>query len=98
MSVFTRHPLQMAVCAVLSCSSAVTGAQDAAEDGAIEETLVISKATTYANNETNLQMRQQLSDLTSVNSLIDNLPGVSVQEGDAFGLMTGLLPLACAVL
>jgi len=85
MSVFTRHPLQMAVCAVLSCSSAVTGAQDAAEDGAIEETLVISKATTYANNETNLQMRQQLSDLTSVNSLIDNLPGVSVQEGDAFG-------------
>lgn len=83
---FSRTPISMAIAAsaIAAYPSSVLS-QQVADENTLEEMLVVSTATTFASNETNTQMRQQLSDLTSVNSLIDNLPGVSIQEGDAFG-------------
>ena len=54
-------------------------------DEKIEEVIVVSQATTFANTVVSDSMKLQNSAITSVNDLIDNLPGVSVQEGDAFG-------------
>ena len=40
---------------------------------------------TFASNVVAEPMLQQQSSITSVTSVVDNLPGVSIQEGDAYG-------------
>ena len=51
----------------------------------IEEVVVIGQSTTFANNVVTESMINQQSPITSILSTIDNLPGVSVQEGDTYG-------------
>ena len=85
---FARNPLATCIAALSLSTTTMALAQSgdtANSNPMLEETLVVSKQTTYANNETTEQMRNQVPDITSVNALIDNLPGVSIQEGDAFG-------------
>ncbi|BBC74355.1 TonB-dependent receptor [Altererythrobacter sp. B11] len=63
-------------------------AADAAADTSLAEgdpIIVIGTATVYNNSETTEPMVAQQSPITSPLALIDNLPGVSVQEGDTFG-------------
>jgi len=51
----------------------------------IEEITVIGKSVSYANNVTKEEMFKQQSNLTSALAVIDNLPGVLINEGDTFG-------------
>ncbi len=51
----------------------------------IEEIVVLGKSRVFSNNEVTESMTLQQSPVTSVNAVIDNLPGVSVQEGDTYG-------------
>ena len=51
----------------------------------LEEVLVTAQKKIFSNNMVTENMQQQQSPITSVNSLIDNLPGVSIQEGDTYG-------------
>lgn len=62
-------------------------AQDAeTSTPAIEEMLVISqKQTTYSNNAVTDEMMAQTSPISSVLDVVDNLPGVLINEGGAFG-------------
>ncbi len=55
------------------------------EEQAIEEVSVVAKKLSHANNIVNPSMIQQQSSMTSVLAVIDNLPGISINEGDAFG-------------
>ena len=48
-------------------------------------TVVAEEPTTFARNFVSQPMTRQQSNMTSVASVVDNLPGVSVQEGDAYG-------------
>ena len=73
-----------AVCAALSTQGALSQTPTP-ETTDLEEVVIVSRATTYANNEITDSMKLQNSSITSINNLIDNLPGVSVHEGDAFG-------------
>lgn len=82
---FARKPIVASLAALSFAAPTAFAQENASSNQMLEETLVISKQTTYANNETTEQMRNQVPDITSVNALIDNLPGVSIQEGDAFG-------------
>ena len=59
--------------------------ENAQEEAEIEEISVIGKSVSYANNQTSETMLLQQSSLTSVLSVIDNLPGVLINEGDTFG-------------
>ena len=56
-----------------------------ANDNVIEEVTVTAKPTSYANNVIEPAMLEQQSSVSSVLSVIDNLPGISINEGDAFG-------------
>ncbi|MHA7816181.1 MAG: TonB-dependent receptor domain-containing protein [Pseudohaliea sp.] len=79
-----RHPLTLACAAVLAAAGA--SAQDAPPAGAaIEEVYVIAESQVFGNNTVTESMKMQQSPITSVNALIDNLPGVSIQEGDSYG-------------
>ena len=61
-------------------------AQDAAADTpAGGEIVVTGLATTYNNTAASEPMMLQQTPLTSPLSMVDNLPGVSVNEGDTFG-------------
>jgi len=79
-----RHPLTIACAAALAAAGA--GAQDAPPgDAAIEEVYVIAEGQVFNNSAVTESMKLQQSPITSVNALIDNLPGVSIQEGDTYG-------------
>ena len=47
--------------------------------------VIAETPTTFASNVVAAPMLEQQSDITSVMAVVDNLPGVSVQEGDAYG-------------
>lgn len=51
----------------------------------IEEILVLSQQTSYANNVVPEEMKQFQSPASSVMGLIGSAPGVLINEGDAFG-------------
>ena len=55
------------------------------DERALETVIVVGEAKTYSSVETTESMALQQSPVTSVLAQIDNLPGVLVQEGDAFG-------------
>lgn len=71
---------------VLSAIQANAAAEQQPEvDTAIEEITVVGKSVSYANNFTNEAMQKQQSNITSVLAVVDNLPGVLINEGDTFG-------------
>lgn len=78
-----KHPLALAILALATPALAEEASSEARNE--IEEVFVYSQAATYASNQVTESMTNQVSTITSVNALIDNLPGVSIQEGDAFG-------------
>jgi len=55
------------------------------EENEMEEVSVVAKKLSHANHEVDVKMAQQQSSITSVLALMDNLPGISINEGDAFG-------------
>ncbi len=52
----------------------------------LEEISVVAEASRiFASNVVAEPMKYQQSNITSVTSVVDNLPGVSIQEGDSYG-------------
>ena len=51
----------------------------------IEEIVIVGASRTYSALRTSQSMRDQQNPIASVLSVIDNLPGVNVTEGDTFG-------------
>lgn len=70
--------------AVVALASISTGLK-AQEDPQIEEQIVLGASTTFGSSVVSDSMRKQQSTLTSINAVIDNLPGVSISEGDTYG-------------
>ena len=89
MSSFQKRALLLSASIGLAMGAAQ--AQDATTDGdsddarALETVIVVGQAQTYSSAESTESMALQQSPVTSVLAQIDNLPGVLVQEGDAFG-------------
>ncbi|MEM8489319.1 MAG: TonB-dependent receptor [Pseudomonadota bacterium] len=88
-----RTRLAVAVTAVslaVSCWAGSVAAQEESSSEArqaqvIEEVFVTAQSVFFGNNLVTDAMKSQQSPITSVNALIDNLPGVSIQEGDTYG-------------
>lgn len=77
----SRNLLAMAILSIVS--SQVTAAE--APSAEIEEVMVTGKSVSYANNAASDEMVKQQSAMTSPLAVIDNLPGVLINEGDTFG-------------
>lgn len=58
---------------------------NANEDDTMEEVMVVAKKLSHANHEIDVKMAQQQSSMSSILAMMDNLPGISINEGDAFG-------------
>jgi outer membrane receptor for Fe3+-dicitrate len=78
---------KLAISIAVACSSAffcpISFAENTETD--MESITVVGKSVSYANNITSEEMIKQQSNLTSVLAVIDNLPGVLINEGDTFG-------------
>lgn len=87
MSAFFKSCLMVSASVGLAFSGAQ--AQDADRDAEdtreLEAVIVVGAAQTYSSSETSEAMTLQQSPVTSILAQVDNLPGVLVQEGDAFG-------------
>lgn len=70
--------------AVLACNAGFIHSVTAQED-TLEEVLVVAQAQVFGNNVVTEGMLNRESTMTSINGVIDSLPGVSIQEGDAYG-------------
>ena len=83
----TYSLVALAVLAVISMSAHAEEGdkKNTDDDEAIEEITVIGKKVSFANNITSEDMIKQQSSMTSALAVIDNLPGVLVNEGDTFG-------------
>lgn len=77
--------LSLAIAALMSSAAALAADSADGPAPALEEIVVLGKAAVFANNAVSDSMIAQQAPITSVTAVIDNLPGVSVQEGDTFG-------------
>lgn len=83
-----KSALSMAIAMAISTSAYandVDNKNNKDKENEIEEVTVVAKPTSYANNVIDPAMMEQQSSVSSVLSVIDNLPGISINEGDAFG-------------
>ncbi|WP_066557206.1 TonB-dependent receptor [Croceicoccus bisphenolivorans] len=82
----TRAVSLLTVSATSLVYAAPAFAQTAAEAVEAESAIVVTGArTTFNNNSATEPMIELQSPITSALALVDNLPGVQVQEGDSFG-------------
>ena len=79
-----RNILSGAILLALS-NQAMAVAQPAPANDVIEEVTVVGRSVSYANNAVSSEMINQQSAMTSALAVIDNLPGVLINEGDTFG-------------
>jgi iron complex outermembrane receptor protein len=83
--------IALSVLSVLSVTSLPAMAQASKEQQAETETekletiQVTGRSVSYANSTISSEMKKQQTPMTSALSIIDNLPGVLVNEGDPFG-------------
>ena len=85
-ALYSATLMALATAGMISIESAAQSATTEDYSGQkIEEVLVTAQKKAFSNNTITESMQQQQSPITSVNSLIDNLPGVSIQEGDTYG-------------
>ena len=73
-SIHQRVPILLR-CSLTAAIATSTGLSQA--ETAVEEVIVMGKAV-YGNSLISEAMQQQQSSMTSINAVIDNLPGVSV--------------------
>ncbi|REL34655.1 TonB-dependent receptor domain-containing protein [Thalassotalea euphylliae] len=85
MSTRTNNKSLLASAIAMALASPFVMATDTDEEQMIEEITVVGKSVSYANNETPEEMFKQQSAMTSALAVIDNLPGVLINEGDTFG-------------
>ena len=78
--------LASAILLALSTQAAANDTdKDKKDSKEMEEVAVVGQKISYANNTVDASMMEQQAPLTSVIGLMDTLPGISINEGDAFG-------------
>ena len=76
---------KIALAVSLSLSANAFAETETKEDTVIDEITVVGKSVSFANASMSQEMKLQQSSMTSALAVIDNLPGVLVNEGDTFG-------------
>lgn len=86
MTMTTKKKCLSVLISTLICAPNLSFAETATEaEAKVESITIVGKKTTYANNVIDESMINQQSNITSVLAVIDNLPGVLINEGDTFG-------------
>lgn len=80
---YSKNLLGLAITAAIS--TVAIADDNANKEATIEEVTVIAKKLSYANNTVDTTMIEQQVPVSSVLGVMDNLPGISINEGDAFG-------------
>lgn len=81
----TKSLISLAVLSAISVQAFAAESDAKSKEQEIEEISVVGKRISYANNLVESTMMEQQAPITSVMAVMDNLPGISINEGDAFG-------------
>ncbi len=84
-STFARSILASAVCLALSPLAFADDTAKQDDDSQIEKITVAGKRVAVANSNVSQVMIEQKSPISSVLDSINNLPGISINQGDSFG-------------
>lgn len=87
MKPFITQPLALAVMLASLSNSLIAEetTETSVENSTIEEVAVVGQRVSYANSSTNDVMQQSRSSLNNVMDMVNDLPGVKISQGDAFG-------------
>lgn len=82
-----RWKINATTLAITAVVSAMLQAEEVQQTGEqdVEVLSVVGKRVSYANNSTDDSMQQLQAPIANVLDLVNNLPGVNVGQGDAFG-------------
>jgi len=79
------NTITLAIAGLLSASLQAQDNTIANNETDVEVLSVVGKRVSYANNSTDNNMKYQQAPISNVLDLVNNLPGVNVGQGDAFG-------------
>jgi len=79
------HRVHALTAGILTAMAATSGFAAEENSSEIEEIVVLGSSRTFSAANTTESMADQQNPIISVLSVIDNLPGVNVTEGDTFG-------------
>jgi iron complex outermembrane receptor protein len=83
---YSKNLITLAIASAFSLPViAVESQQNEVTEATIEEVTVVAKKLSHANHVIDSSMIRQQSPVSSILSVMDNLPGISINEGDAFG-------------
>ncbi len=85
MQTFKANLLTLAVLSAISLPAHAELLANEAAEKEVEVISVLGKRVSYANNTTDESMKLAKAPIGNVMDLIDNLPGINVGQGDAFG-------------
>ena len=75
----------IALAITTAVSLPASGADAQTNEATMEEVIVVAKKLSHANHVIESSMIKQQSAVSSILAVMDNLPGISINEGDAFG-------------
>jgi iron complex outermembrane receptor protein len=79
----SKNLIAIAIASALSLPVLATEKQE--NESKMEEVTVVAKKSSHANHVVESSMIKQQSPASSILAVMDNLPGISINEGDAFG-------------
>jgi len=79
----SKKLIAIAIASALSLPAISADKQE--NESAMEEVTVVAKKLSHANHVIESSMIKQQSPASSILAIMDNLPGISINEGDAFG-------------
>lgn len=79
----SKNLIAIAIASALSLP--VSAADKQESESTMEEVTVVAKKLSHANHVIESSMIKQQSPASSILAVMDNLPGISINEGDAFG-------------
>lgn len=82
-ALYSKSLITLAITSAISLPVLASDNQDSNPE--MEEVSVVAKKLSHANHVIDPAMAQQQSSVSSVLAIMDNLPGISINEGDAFG-------------
>lgn len=85
MQTFKANLLTLAVLSAISLQAQADTLANTTEEKEVEVISVLGKRVSYANNTTDESTKLAKAPIGNVMDLIDNLPGINVGQGDAFG-------------
>lgn len=83
---FNKKLVAVAIASAMASMTVIADEMENSSEMSVQDEIVVSgSGISFANNAITEGMKSQQTEMTSILSVVDNLPGVNMSEGDQFG-------------